>query len=99
MVGLLFKVMNDSEYDKNIEMIDNSDMFQFIASSRVDGRSIYRIVESKSYDRFRKIMKIISGRITDDEYYSKEHVMDKIRRHIELVSTLEDHMNGFYPSA
>ena len=44
-------------------------------------------------------MKIISGRITDDEYYSKEHVMDKIRGHIELVSTLEDHMNGFYPSA
>lgn len=99
MVGMLFKVKKDSEHDRNIEMIKNCHMFEFVAKSRIDGLNIYRVVDSKSYDRFRKIMKIISGRVDDDTYYSKEHVMDKIRGHIELVSTLEDHMKGFYPSA
>jgi hypothetical protein len=99
MVGMLFKVKKDSEYNKNIKMINNCDMFEFISKSRIDGLSIYRVTESKSYDRFRKIMKIISGRIVDDKDYDKEHIMDKIRGHIELVSTLEDHMKGFYPSA
>lgn len=100
MVGMLFKVKKDSEHDKNIEMINNCDMFEFVSKSRIDGLSIYRVTDSKSYDRFRKIMKIISGKVVDDSYYEvREHVMDKIREHIELVSTLEDYMGGFYPSA
>jgi hypothetical protein len=55
---------------------------------------------SKSLERYCKIQKIMNKEIVNESYYDvQERVIDKLRGHIELISTLEDHMRGFYPSA
>ena len=101
MEGMVFKIIRDSEFADTMKEVHNSGLCDYVAQSRIDGRTIYRLKSSSiTYDRYLKIQKIVNKKIVDDNSYEiRERFVDKIRGHIELVSTMEDHMRSFYPSA
>ena len=101
MEGLVFKIIQDSEFENTMKIVFGSgDLFSMVGNSRIDGRTIFKMTYSKSWERYCKIHKIMNQEIIDESYCDvQERIMDKLHGHIELVSTLEDHMRGFYPSA
>ena len=98
---LIFKIIQDSEFENTMKLVNNSGLFDSAGQSKIDGRTFYKEIDSKSYNRFCKIIKImkIMHKPVADKLSYREHVMDKIHGHIEPISTLEDHVRGFYPSA